>query len=268
MGSLFAGYEGLGMGIAEVLDVDLAWVSEIEPGPSAVLAHHHPGVPNHGDITTIDWATVQRVHVLTGGFPCQDVSAAGKGAGLRPGTRSGLWSHMAYAIDQLRPGLVIIENVRGLLSADAHCDMEPCPWCVGDGEGVSPLRALGAVLGDLADLGYDAAWCGLRAADVGAPHGRFRIFVVAWPADAEGDSWGVVNGDGRIAGDAADVVREWAWSVRGLGEGDTQSAGGAGGSTVADPNGAACGERGITASGQAARWGPAVRHWRTRSSTS
>jgi hypothetical protein len=93
----------------------------------------------------------------TGGFPCQDVSHAGKRAGLRPDTRTGLWSQMAYAIDQLRPALVVAENVRGLLSAEAHSDLEPCPWCMGDGEGLSPLRALGAVLGDLADLGYDAA---------------------------------------------------------------------------------------------------------------
>jgi hypothetical protein len=64
----------------------------------------------------------------------------------------------------------------------AHSDLEPCPWCVGDDDDAVPLRALGAVLGDLADLGYDAIWHGLRAADVGAPHGRFRVFVVAWPA--------------------------------------------------------------------------------------
>lgn len=109
------------------------------------------------------------------------MSAAGKRAGLRPDTRTGLWSHMAEAIDQLRPSLVVAENVRGLTSAAAHSPVEPCPWCVEDGP-ASGLRALGAVLGDLADIGYDAAWCGLRAADVGAPHGRFRIFIAAWPA--------------------------------------------------------------------------------------
>ena len=100
---------------------------------------------------------------------------------MRPGTRSGLWEHMAYAIDQLRPRYVIAENVRRLLSGTAHSDMEPCPWCLGDRPD-GHLRALGAVLGDLADLGYDAGWCGLRAADVGAPHGRPRIFIVATDA--------------------------------------------------------------------------------------
>lgn len=181
IGELFAGYGGLGMGVTDVLGGDVAWVSEIDPGACKILAHRFPDVPNHGDITAIDWAQVEPVDVLTGGFPCQDLSLAGLRKGLRPDTRSGLWTQFAYAISQLRPGLVVIENVRGLLSATAHSELEPCPWCVGDDSG-GPLRALGAVLGDLADLGYDASWQGLRAADVGAPHGRFRVFVIAWPA--------------------------------------------------------------------------------------
>lgn len=181
IGSLFAGYEGLGMAVESVLGGSIAWQSEIEPGACKILAHRYPGVPNLGDITAVDWSAVEPVDVLTGGFPCQDVSCAGLRKGLRPDTRSGLWTQFAYAIDQLRPGLVVIENVRGLLSAGAHSDLEPCPWCVGDGGG-SPLRALGAVLGDLADIGYDASWQLLRASDVGAPHGRARVFVIAWPA--------------------------------------------------------------------------------------
>ena len=193
IGSLFSGYGGLERGVQEVLGGTVAWPSEIDPGACKILAHRYPDVPNIGDITAVDWSAVEPVDVLTGGFPCQDVSCAGLRKGLRPDTRSGLWTQMAYAIDQLRPSLVVIENVRGLLSAEAHSDLEPCPWCVGDGGGV-PLRALGAVLGDLADIGYDASWQGLRAADVGAPHGRFRVFVTAWPAaDA------ARPGDGGIA---------------------------------------------------------------------
>lgn len=196
IGSLFSGYGGLDMGVAAALGGPsrVAWHCEIDAAPARVLAHHHPGVPNLGDITAVQWADAEPVDVLTGGFPCQDLSLAGGRAGLREGTRSGLWSHMASAIDALRPSLVVIENVRGILSAAAHSDVEPCPWCVGDDEGEPALRALGAVLADLADLGYDAAWHGLRAADVGAPHGRFRIFIAAWPS---GDSLDVDGARGR-----------------------------------------------------------------------
>ena len=184
VGSLFTGYGGLDMAVHEVLGGDTAWVSDIDKGACKILAHRYPDVPNLGDITTVDWSQVEPVDVLTGGFPCQDVSHAGKRAGIRPGTRSGLWEHFAYAIDQLRPSLVVIENVRGLLSASAHSDLEPCPWCLGD-EPDGHLRALGAVLGGLADIGYDAEWVGLPASGVGAPHGRFRVFIVAHPCGGQ-----------------------------------------------------------------------------------
>lgn len=79
----------------------------------------------------------------------------------------------------------MIENVRGLLTSPAGApgDVEPCPWCLGDTPGQPPLRALGAVLGSLADLGYDAKWLVVRASDVGAPHRRERTFITAWPSD-------------------------------------------------------------------------------------
>lgn len=191
-GSLFTGYGGLDMAAAAVLGCDPAWFCEVDPAASTVLAHHWPHVPNLGDITAVDWTSVEPVDVLTGGFPCQDVSNAGRRAGLKPGTRSGLWEHMAHAVEVLRPRLIIAENVRGLLSAPAHSDVEPCPWCLGDADSEPHVRALGAVLGDLADLGYDAVWYGLRAADIGAPHNRFRVFIVAVAQDADGsarDEW-------------------------------------------------------------------------------
>ena len=166
-----------------------AWFAEIEPFPCAVLAHHYPDAPNLGDMTRINWSSVDPVDILTGGFPCQDVSHAGRRAGMiRDGdgkTRSGLWGDMRQAIDTLRPSLVVVENVRGLLSATVDSDVEPCPWCLGDGGGEPHLRALGAVLADLADVGYDAWWTGLRASGVGAPHGRFRVFIFATPKDAD-----------------------------------------------------------------------------------
>lgn len=188
IGELFAGHGGLGMGVKAAIGGEVVWVSEIDPGACKVLAHRYPDAPNLGDITAVDWSAVPPVDVLTGGFPCQDVSTAGMRAGMRPGTRSGLWEHFAYAIDQLRPPLVVIENVRGLLSAQAHSDVEPCPWCVGD-DPDGAMRALGAVLADLADIGYDAVWCGLRAADVGGCHGRFRVFVAAHPGGEHGGQW-------------------------------------------------------------------------------
>ena len=187
VGALFAGYGGMEQGIAQVLPVSLSWFAEFDAAPSAVMAHHHPGVPNLGDVTKVDWSAVPRVDVITGGSPCQDLSHAGKRKGMTDGTRSNLWAEMREAVAVLRPRLVVWENVRGAYSAHADSDLESCAGCVGgdgsDGEPV--LRALGRVLGDLSELGYDANWYGLRAADVGAPHGRFRVFLFAQPADAD-----------------------------------------------------------------------------------
>jgi len=181
LGSLFTGAAGLDMAVESVLGTETAWHAEIDPGACKVLAHRYPDVPNLGDVTAIDWSQVEPVDVICGGSPCQDVSAAGRRAGMRAGTRSGLWASMVDAIDVLRPSLVVWENVKGVLSAEADSALEPCAGCVGDGDDGSVLRALGRVLGDLAELGYDTRWCGLRAADIGAPHGRFRVFVVAYP---------------------------------------------------------------------------------------
>ncbi|MER6913372.1 DNA cytosine methyltransferase [Streptomyces sp. NPDC000594] len=106
---------------------------------------------------------------------------------MSAGTRSGLWHHVARAINILRPCLVVIENVRGLLTspaAPASGELEPCPWCLGNHAGQPAVRALGAVLGSLADLGFDARWRVLRASDIGAPHRRERIFLTAWPRHA------------------------------------------------------------------------------------
>lgn len=199
-GELFAGVGGLGMAVDEVFDASPAWFCEFDAAPSKVLAHHFPDVPNFGDVRAVDWATTERVNILAGGFPCQDVSLAGRRRGIRDGTRSGLWSEFAKAIDEIRPDWVVIENVRGLLSADAAGDVEPCPLCVGDNPG-HVLRALGAVLGDLANLGFDAEWTGIRAADVGAPHGRFRVFILAWPRE-------------RTAVDASGVAGGWSADPR------------------------------------------------------
>ena len=199
VGSLFSGYGGLDLAVENVFSAETVWFSEISEPVARVFSHHWPDAPNLGDITSINWADVPSVDILCGGFPCQDVSTVGKRAGLAPGTRSGLWAQMATAIEVLQPKLVVIENVRGLLStqairstsegatpdarnlSDATAtlrDLEHDTWMLGD-EPARPLRALGAVLGDLADLGLDARWIGLPASLVGAPHHRFRVFILA-----------------------------------------------------------------------------------------
>lgn len=162
---------------------------------------------------------------------CQDVSSAGRRAGMTPDSRSGLWAHMARAINVLQPHIIVIENVRGLLSADAACDVEPSPWGVGDRQD-RPLRALGAVLGDLAVLGYDARWCGVRAADVGAPHPRFRVFVVARPtADAGGGELQRRGVGGVLAGPEGSGAGEGPQRQR------DRDAAGDGGAAAADADG-------------------------------
>jgi DNA (cytosine-5)-methyltransferase 1 len=179
IGSLFSGYGGLDLAVMNVTGAEVAWHCEWDEAPSKILDKHFPGVPNYRDVSKVDFTSVEPVDILTGGFPCQDLSLAGKRAGLKDGTRSGLWSEFARAIEELQPRLVVIENVRGILSATAHSDLESCAWCMGEANGEPSLRALGAVLGSLADLGYDAKWTGIRAADAGAPHSRFRIFITA-----------------------------------------------------------------------------------------
>jgi hypothetical protein len=139
IGSLCTGYGGLDMAVQAVYSGTVAWHADIDPGASAILAHRHPHIPNLGDITAVDYAQVEPVEILTAGFPCQDVSVAGQRAGIAEGTRSGLWLHVARAIRELRPSLVVIENVRGLLSARADSDMEPCPWCLGDHGGAESI---------------------------------------------------------------------------------------------------------------------------------
>lgn len=177
-GELFAGYGGLALAVSQVLNARTVWLAEFEEAPSEILAKRFPGVPNLGDVTAVDWSTVPPVDVLAGGSPCQDVSAAGRRAGMTEGTRSNLWVAMREAISILRPEWVVWENVQGALSAKATSDSDVES---GDGSVGGPpnLRALGRVLGDLSSLGYDAEWRVVRASQVGAPHQRARVFVLA-----------------------------------------------------------------------------------------
>lgn len=187
IGSLFSGAGGLDRAVEGIFGATTAFHCEVDPAASLVLARRWPGVPNLGDITAVDWQLVEPVDIMCGGFPCQDVSVGGKQAGLAPGTRSGLWAMFAHVIATVRPRFVVIENVRGLLSARAHRTMESGNSTVGDGTDGPVLRAAGAVLGDLADLGYDAQWVTVSAASVGSCHKRERVFILATPADAARD---------------------------------------------------------------------------------
>lgn len=188
IGSLFSGYGGLDLAVSEVTGAEVAWHCEWEDAPSKILEKHFPDVPNYRDVSKVDFTSVEPVDILTGGFPCQDLSLAGKREGLKEGTRSGLWSEFARAIDELKPRLVVIENVRGLLSASADNGMEYDEEDLAALHGKPPIRAMGAVLGDLADRGYDAKWTSIRAADAGAPHSRLRVFIIAYPGNNNQDN--------------------------------------------------------------------------------
>lgn len=193
IGSLCSGYGGLELGVQAVYGGTTAWVSDIDKGACKILAHRFPDVPNIGDMTTVDWAAVEPVDLICGGTPCQDLSHAGRRAGMTEGTRSNLWVAMREAIATIRPRFVVWENVGGAYSAAADSSVERDAGLLGDGPGRPSLRALGRVLGDLASLGYDASWHGIRAADVGAPHGRFRVFVLAQDAHGKRERNGTTS---------------------------------------------------------------------------
>lgn len=205
IGSLFSGYGGLDRAVQSVFpQAQTAWHCEFDKAPSAILNHHYPNVPNLHDVTQVDWEQVEPVDIITGGSPCQDLSTAGKRAGMADGTRSNLWVNMREAIATIQPRLVVWENVQGALSAEAYSssDMEPGQGHLGGGDG--HLRALGRVLGDLAEIGYDARWTTIRASDIGAPHHRSRVFLIAYPADTgcvglQAARWGGGHG-AQVAG--------------------------------------------------------------------
>ena len=188
IGSLFTGYGGLDMAVRMALDPSarVAWTSDVEPGPCRLAEVRWPGVPNLGDITQIDWREVEPVDVICGGSPCQDLSLAGRRAGMASGTRSGLWESMFEAIKTMRPRLVVWENVRGALTSGAFSLVEQEQRLLGDRADGPALRAAGRVVGDMASIGYDAQWCLVRASDVGAPHQRERLFLTGHPA---GEPW-------------------------------------------------------------------------------
>ncbi len=231
-GSLCSGYSGLDSGVQSVLGGRTVWVSEFDDDASRVLDYHWSDVPNLGDLTATDWTRVPPVDVITAGFPCQPFSHAGLRLGANDPRH--LWPHISHAIGVLRPRLVVLENVRGLLSGQGEPDTPDVARLADEADRLGRIltlidhkkakatrrgqadrigrlkadthritqrrrpvvvalrrarrriiRAIGAVLRDLANHGYDAQWHGIRASDVGGAHGRFRVFIFATPRDAD-----------------------------------------------------------------------------------
>jgi len=158
IGSLFAGIGGFELGLERAIPGAFTqWQVEQNNFCQKVLAKHWPEARIYEDVRNITKNNVEQVDILCGGFPCQDISTAGKGDGLH-GEKSGLYWEMHRIIDELQPKAVIMENVAAIT-----------------------IRGLGTVLGSLSEIGYDAEWCTIRASDFGAPHKRARWFCIAYP---------------------------------------------------------------------------------------
>ena len=194
IGSLFAGIGGLELGLEWAGVGETVFQVERDPFCRSVLERHWPHATRFDDVCSVGAHNLPAVDVLCGGFPCQDLSYAGKGAGLA-GERSGLWFEFARLIGELRPRFVVVENVTALVTC-----------------------GLDAVLGELAARGYDAIWFPLRASDVGAPHRRERVFIIGWSqyrggvADAgreRGESWRNPGNLAGAAGNAESIASKW-----------------------------------------------------------
>ena len=156
VGSLFSGIGGLELGL-ERAGMEVVWQVEKNKFCQRVLAKHWPEVKRYSDVETVGENNLEQVDLICGGFPCQDISVAGKGQGLK-GERSRLWFEYARIIRELRPRYALVENVSALT-----------------------IRGLDRVVGELASLGYDSEWTCVPASAVGAPHRRQRTFILAYP---------------------------------------------------------------------------------------
>jgi len=175
VGGLFFGIGGIELGLERTGHFKTKWAVENDEFCRSIIRKHWPDIPIYGDIREIDWNAVPRVDMLTGGFPCQDISTANpRGKGIE-GSRSGLWKEYAKAIGILRPRYALVENVPAIVR-----------------------KGLDVVLADLAEAGYDAEWFDLRASDFGALHKRERIFVVAYPNSRNVETHGEARNRGEV----------------------------------------------------------------------
>lgn len=178
---LFAGIGGFTLGL-ERAGFETVAFCEIDPYAQKVLKKNWPGVPIYDDVRTI---TAERlasdgigVDVITGGFPCQDISVSGNQAGIQDGTRSGLWSECARLLGELRPQYAIFENVTNLLNGERGAWFKRVLW-------------------DISQIGYDAEWHCIPASELGAHHHRDRIWIIAYPSGQYG------RDNGQLATDQA-----------------------------------------------------------------
>ena len=185
IGSLFSGIGGLELGLERATGGRTIWQVEQNEDARAVLAKHWPEARRYEDVRQVGSHNLEPVDIVCGGFPCQDISVAGKGAGLE-GAQSGLWSEYARIVRELGPRFVVVENVAAL----TH-------------------RGMGRVLGDLAQGGYDAIWDCIPAAAVGAHHRRDRLFIVAYTNNQARTS---MRGERAVA---AGEDKSWRDNVRG-----------------------------------------------------
>lgn len=219
IGSLFSGIGGLELGLERAGVGRTIWQCEAHPYARRVLVKHWPDATLYPDVCALGrQEPIPYVEVICGGFPCQDISFAGKGAGLA-GAKSGLFYELLRVVDLVGPRYIVMENVAAILT-----------------------RGLGAVLGSLAARGFDAEWDCLPASSVGAPHRRDRWFLVAYPAVSRSPERGLHALRGESVSDAERGGRSGAHAAEGVA--DSQSIGGMGGSARAERAGRSRPDRG------------------------
>lgn len=161
IGSLCSGYGGLDMAVEAFYEAETVWMADIDKASSLVIEQRW-NLPNLGDLKKVNWAEVEPVDILTAGYPCQPFSQAGQRKGANDERH--LWPTIKEIISTLRPSIVVLENVRGHLTLGFK-----------------------EVLQGLTEIGYDARWEIVRASDVGAPHRRERLFILAKPSNTDSE---------------------------------------------------------------------------------
>lgn len=201
IGSLCTGYGGLDIAVEAFFDAQTVWCAEFDKQASKVIEQRF-NIPNYGDIKAIDWTSLEPIDILTAGYPCQPFSHAGQRKGTDDARH--IWPYIKQAISTLRPRVVVMENVRGHLSLGFK-----------------------EVLQELAQIGYDAKWQVVRASDVGAPHRRERIFIIATPqcthtdcqrCSLESNDCRAQRNQGQSQLESSELVKETVSTLDSIGE--------------------------------------------------